>query len=80
MNSFSQINGNGTFTLSVDGMLAQRIAFTPEDKSAVTFEIQPFIDNHPDIFAPGSTVIFEMAIETYTQLLNETITNEFSGD
>jgi len=82
MNNFSAINGDGLFTLTVNGVVAQQIGFTPEDKSAITFDISDFMadPNNAEMFAPGSTLIFGLAIENYTQLLNETITNEFSDD
>jgi hypothetical protein len=76
MNNFSDINGNGFFSLYVNDELAQMIQFTPDNKSAISFDIQSFIDANVGLFAPGQQVIFRVAIENYTE--NNTLENVFS--
>ncbi len=79
MNNFSDINGNGFFSLYVNDELVQMIEFTPENKSAINFDIQSFIDSHAvDYFAPGEEVVFRVAIENYTE--DTSFENVFSNE
>jgi hypothetical protein len=59
MNNYNSINGQGNFVLYVNGIQAQSIAFSEEDKEAINFDISEFIADHlEDIFAPGNEVTF----------------------
>jgi len=46
MNNFVDINGEGDFVLYVNGEEADRVAFTPEKKDAITFDIKDYILEH----------------------------------
>jgi len=66
MNNFNSINGEGDFVLYVNGIQAQSISFSSEDKEAITFNISEFIAEHlEDIFAAGNEVTFLLTIENY---------------
>jgi hypothetical protein len=77
MKDFVNINGNGDFVLRVNGRVAQRKSFTPQEKSAIVFDLGDYISNSSDRkFAPGSNVSFSLSIENFTNA-NETLKDDF---
>jgi len=46
MNNFVAINGEGDFVLYINDEEVQRVAFTPEKKDAITFDIRDYILEH----------------------------------
>jgi hypothetical protein len=77
MKDFVNINGDGDFVLRVNGRIAQTKSFSPEEKSAIIFDLGEYIaSNSNDTFAPGSDVTFTLSIENFVNT-NETLEEDF---
>ncbi|CDW76949.1 a-macroglobulin complement component [Stylonychia lemnae] len=59
------INGNGSFTLKLNDLLIQTKQFQSGVQEAITFNISDYIINNSRIFAPGSTLNFNVGIDGF---------------
>ena len=65
MESFVEINGRGDFVLYIGDDEVERISFNRDSKEAIKFDISDYIEANPSMFAPGSSLDYELAIENY---------------
>ena len=57
--TFSTINGNGTFTVSINDQLVSAVAFTPSNTDAINIDLTPFVNNKNNsrALAPGQSLV-----------------------
>jgi hypothetical protein len=67
MQNFASINGDGSFVLRINSIVAQSIRFTQDKKDAIAFDWESIVKNpaFKNYFTPGQVLNIDITLEDF---------------
>ncbi len=74
MQNFSNLNGNGTFTLRINSTVVQQISFTSDKRDVIQFDFDKIMNNSTlrKLFMAGQKLNISITLENFTMNKNQT--------